>query len=147
MRQRRRAEPLRTVELRGLLVPTGAEMLRVKAFLLAERRATRDYIDVAALTRLLGDSAGLKAVGYLNLVYPAVGSQSVVSRFAEACEAEPLDLTEMALDTYRGLKPPFTDWAYVAETCRRLAHSLIKLELNNGLPQAMDDEFYKEAHG
>src|SRR6266446_5111012 len=42
-RQRRRAEPLRTAEVSGLRVPTGAETLRVKAFLLAERRATRDY--------------------------------------------------------------------------------------------------------
>ena len=60
----------------GLLVPTGAEMLRVKAFLLAERRATRDYVDVAAMVRLLGDPAALKALGYLNLVYPLICSLS-----------------------------------------------------------------------
>jgi len=146
LRQRRRAEPLRTVELHGLLVPTGAEMLRVKAFLLAERRATRDYVDVAAMARLLGDTAALKALGYLNLVYPATGSQSVVCRFAEACEAQPLDLVETPLDAYKGLKAPFTDWAYVAETCRRLARPLAKLELNNSLPQALDEGFYQDSN-
>src|SRR5205085_3723914 len=138
---RRRAEPLCTIEVSGLLVPTAAETLRVKAFLLAERRATRDYLDVAAMTRLLGDSTALKAMGYLNLAYPATGSQSVVSRFAEACEAQPLDLAETPLNNYKGVKAPFTDWTYVAETCRRLARALMKLELNNSLPTVLDEGF------
>ena len=142
LRQRRRAQPLRTLEVSGLIMPTAAETLRVKAFLLTERRATRDYVDVAALTRLLGDSAALTALGYLNLVYPAAGSQSLVSRFAEACEVPPLDLAETPLQAYKGLKAPFTDWAYVAEACRRLSRALVKLELNNVLPQTLDAGFY-----
>ena len=146
LRQRRRAEPLRTFEVNGLLVPTPAEMLRVKAFLLGQRRATRDYVDVAALTRLLGDAAALKALEYLNLVYPATGSLSAVSRFAEGCEVPPLDLSETPLDAYKGLKAPFTEWAYVAETCRRLARPLVKLELDDSLPLRLDPGFYDDPH-
>jgi len=44
------------------------------------------------------------------------------------------------------LKAPFTDWAYVAETCRRLARPLVKLELNNSLPQALDEGFYQDSN-
>jgi hypothetical protein len=48
----------------GLVIPTPAEMLRVKAFLLTERRATRDYVDLARISRTpasvrLGASAQL----------------------------------------------------------------------------------------
>jgi hypothetical protein len=42
------------------------------------------------------------------------------------------------------LKAPFTDWKYVAETCRGLARPLVKLELDNGLPQALDARFYQD---
>src|SRR5438874_1990244 len=48
VRQQRRTVPLQTAEANGLIIPSLPEMLRVKAFLLSERRATRDYVDVAA---------------------------------------------------------------------------------------------------
>ena len=145
LRQRRRQEPLRTVELNGLVVPTPAEILRVKAFLLGERRATRDYVDVAALIHLLRDSGAVASLRYLNLLYPVTGSLSTVSRFAEGCEAQPLDLEQTPLDTYKGLKAPYTDWAYVAETCRRVSRSLAKLELQDALPQVLGEGFYKDS--
>ena len=45
LRQQRRAVPLQVTDVDGLLVPTAPEMLRDEAFLTAERRATRDYVD------------------------------------------------------------------------------------------------------
>jgi hypothetical protein len=57
-----------TTEVNGLIV-LRARRCCARAFLLVERRATRDFPDVAALALKLGDHAALKAVGYLNAVY------------------------------------------------------------------------------
>jgi len=127
--------------VQALIIPTLPEMLRVKAFLLSQRRATRDYVDVAALAAALGSPASTEALRYLNLAYPATGPQSAISGFAEACEAEPADLASVDLADYKGLKPPFTDAAHVLESCRRLGRSLIKLELEGRLPLALDSGF------
>jgi hypothetical protein len=144
LRQQRREAPLRTVEVAGLLVPTAEEMLRIKAFLVAGRRATRDWVDVAALGEHLGVAPALEALACLNLLYPEAGSQTMVTRFAEACEGEPLDLALTPLASYKGLLTPFTDWAYVASACRRLGRELLKRELSNALPSSLDQGFFQE---
>lgn len=120
-----------------LLVPTAPEMLRVKAFLLTERRATRDYIDVAALALHLGSDAALEAVGFLSLVYGPREPQTWVSAFAEACESEPLDLASVALAEYKGLEPPLNAWPFVAARCRDLGRAVLKRELVGALPEAL----------
>jgi hypothetical protein len=45
IRQLRRHEPLEAVERDGLCLPTLPEMIRVKSFVLSDRRAVRDYVD------------------------------------------------------------------------------------------------------
>ena len=116
------------------VVPTIQEMLRVKAFLLAERRATRDYIDMAALADRLGVAASLNALASLNLLYPSAVPQSLITRLAEACESEPVDLERIPLNSYRQLKAPFTEWAFVAGTCQRLGRALLRQELEGCCP-------------
>ena len=49
IRQLRRSAPLETEVVEGLVVPTLAEMARVKAWLLATRGTTRDYLDLVVL--------------------------------------------------------------------------------------------------
>ena len=56
----------------GLLVPTAPEMLRIKAFLTAERRATRDYVDLAALVDHLGE--GVAAARLMRAIEAATGA-------------------------------------------------------------------------
>jgi len=142
LRQQRRALPLVTTRIEGLLVPTPEEMLRVKAFLLVQRRTTRDYVDVAALAHKLGEGAAVQALSYLNAAYARAGSQTVATRFAEACEADPLDLPKVPLTAYKGLQPPFTEWNFVAGTCRKTGRALLKRELESGLPQQADAAFF-----
>jgi len=137
IRQLRRDVPLQTITVDGLRIPTGAEMLRVKAFLLTERRAVRDYVDVAALGGSLGVEAALRSLSWLNLVYPSRPPQTWATRFAEACEAEPADFAAASLAAYRGLRAPFTDWRFVADVCRKLGRALLKLELDGALPSAL----------
>ena len=134
IRQLRHRDALDTELARGLRIPTAPEALRIKAYLLAERRATRDYLDVAALVDLLGLEAATRALTPLPEVYPRLGQQTAATAFAEACEAEPVDLRQVDLAGYRGLRAPFRDWAYVAEAVRRLGRALIKWELNVGPP-------------
>jgi hypothetical protein len=141
LRQQRRAVPLQTTVAEGLTIPTMAEMLRIKAFLVAERRGTRDYVDLAALAHRLGMDASRQSLAWLNLLYPGKGPQSLVTRFAEACEAEPADLAVVPLPTYKGLRAPFTDWEFVAGICRQLGRELLKRELTDELPDVLDETF------
>ncbi len=141
VRQLRRSVPLETARVSDLLVPTAGEMLRVKAFLLTERRATRDFVDVAALALHLGPDAALEAAGLLNLVYGPRLPQTWVSAFAEACESEPLDLALVPLTAYKGLRPPHTDWPFVAGQCRDFARALLKRELVGALPNTLPTDW------
>ena len=64
LRQLRRSRPLETslYELgdgRSVAVPTLEETLRIKAYLVVQRNAVRDYLDVVAL----GDTIGLVQAG------------------------------------------------------------------------------------
>ena len=129
LRQLRREHPLETTMLRGLAVPTIEETLRIKAFLLAERRSTRDFVDAAALIEKLGDEHSLRALRPLNQFYAALGALSPISAFAEAAEAEPTDLHLVPLERYKGLRPPFTDWAFVQQRVRELSRRLLHWEL------------------
>ncbi len=59
LRNQRRVAPLETTEIlvqggRRLRLPTIEETLRIKSFLLVDRNATRDYLDVAALSHHIG---------------------------------------------------------------------------------------------
>jgi hypothetical protein len=58
VRQLLRGRPLETteIEVRGkrLVVPTAAEILRIKAWLALSRNQTRDYLDIAALAESIG---------------------------------------------------------------------------------------------
>ena len=137
VRQLRRSVPLQTGVVSGLLVPTAEEMLRVKSYLLSERRGTRDYVDVAAMIQHLGLEMSVRAMTVFNLVYGTRTPQTWISAFAEACESEPADAATISLSAYKGLRPPFTDWTFVANECRKLGRALIKHELEGGLPSVL----------
>lgn len=143
VRQLRRAVPLQTTRISDLLVPTAPEMLRVKAFLLTERRGTRDYVDVAALVQHLSLEASLDAMLVFNLVYGSRAPQTWISAFAETCEAEPVDAGAVSLTAYKGLRAPFTDWPFVAGECRKLGRALLKLELAGTLPAILPPNWSK----
>lgn len=141
VRQLRRQIPLCVTTLQRLVVPTLDEILRVKAFLLSERRSVRDYVDFAALARKAGEVPTLAGLGYLNLLYPVTGSQTAVTRFAEACAADPVDLAAVSLWEYKGLQPPFDDWAFVRDTCREVGQQLLRQELTDRLSKELDAGF------
>ncbi len=141
LRQLRRATPLRSACVRGLVVSTLAETLRIKAFLLGERRATRDYVDFCALAEKAGAEPTLAALDSLNLLYPRKDGLTTVSRFAESCEALPADFSAVDLQDYKGLTSPFNDWDFVSRVCRETGHRLLKRELAGMLPKTLSTHF------
>jgi hypothetical protein len=94
-----------------------------------ERQAVRDFLDVAALGDLLGADGTAAALRYLNVLYEGEGNQTALTRFAEVTHQAPLDLGRVDLGTYKGIRPPYSDWAYVARRCREIARTMLTLEM------------------
>jgi hypothetical protein len=131
IRQLRRTEPLETEEIAGLRVPTLAEMARIKAWLLATRFTTRDYLDAVVLFEQLGEEGLRKALGKLDAIYPQPSGASVLAEVVERLgSARPIDVAEIDLTTYRGLRPPWNDWEHVVSRGRRWARVLADLLLS-----------------
>ena len=79
IRQLRRTRPLETEEIDGLRVPTLAEMSRIKAWLLATRDTTRDYLDTVVLFERLGDAGTGEALASLDSLYAQPTGTSVLA--------------------------------------------------------------------
>lgn len=111
IRQLIRKKPLETTVVRGLRVPTVAETLRIKAYLIVKRNTTRDFIDFVALFNHLGAEKALKALASLDDLYPQENEESVSKQLAlQLAEPKPWDLTQTDLSQYKSLKEPYTDW-------------------------------------
>jgi hypothetical protein len=132
IRQLRRVRPLETETLAGLRVPTLAEMARIKAWLLATRLTTRDYLDTVVLFERLGEAGVLRALASLDEIYPQPGGASVLAEVAERLgAAEPVDAGEVDLASYRGVETPWNDWEYVKARGRGWARVLAELLLGD----------------
>ncbi len=133
LRNQRRSAPLETTEflVRGggrLKIPTVEEMLRIKAFLVVDRNATRDYLDVAALSHqcgLLASSAALKNMDELYVEFAGEGGSMLTSLVVRLSVPEPYDLTEVDLSEYKGIIAPWNSWSAVVSQCGDLAEAII----------------------
>ena len=124
IRQLRRAQPLETEVIAGIRVPTLQEMARVKDWMILTRNATRDYLDFCALSAGLGDGF-TPALAPLDDLYPQETGETPTRQLAkQLAEPVPHDLAEVRLAEYRGLQPPWNDWAYVQRFAERLADRL-----------------------
>jgi hypothetical protein len=128
LRQLRRAEPLEAVEYRGLWVPTLPEMIRVKAFVLSDRRAVRDYVDLCALIETAGLQTAIEAMAPFTRLYQGISSAGALTSFAEAVHDDPVDAAEVDLKTWRSLKPAYADLKSVLERCRRFAVETVEAQ-------------------
>lgn len=126
IRQLIRSRPLETTTIRGLKIPTLAEMLRVKAYLIVRRNATRDFIDFVALFDKLGVRESVKALTSLDDLYPQESGNSITQQLAlQLAEPKPWDLAETNLSRYKGLKAPYTSWEEVRRRSLLAAQELI----------------------
>jgi hypothetical protein len=136
LRQLRRRAPLETirVELPGgdvVTAPTVEEALRVKAYLVVVRNQVRDYLDVAALADRMGTDRALAVLADIDTYYDDRSGEgdSVATALVERlAEPDPRDRRVTAeLASYKGIRPPWQDWAVVVEACRGLADRLLDI--------------------
>lgn len=128
IRQLVRSRPLETTVVRGIRVPTAEETLRIKAYLIVRRNATRDYIDFAALFDHVGVEAALRALRSIDDCYPQEGGTSVSQQLSlQLAEPKPWDLSQTDLGIYKSLAPPYRDWS---EVKRRLSMAAQKIALD-----------------
>ena len=133
IRQLVRSRPLELEELDTpagtIRIPTLPEMLRVKAWLILRRNATRDYLDTVALAeRLGGDEAGA-VVADLDAYYEdqlGAGGRRIATQLAkQLAEPAPYDLSDVDLREYRRLDERWQDWDTVARACEALAVAML----------------------
>ena len=133
IRQLVRSRPLELEELDTpagtIRIPTLPEMLRVKAWLILRRNATRDYLDTVALAeRLGGDEAGA-VVADLDAYYEdqlGAGGRRIATQLAkQLAEPAPYDLSDVDLREYRQLARRWQDWDDVARACEALAVAML----------------------
>lgn len=135
IRQLIRTRPLETQRYdlpsgRQITVPTLAETLRIKAFLIVRRNQTRDYLDVAALAARYGIDDAADVLARIDDYYaddtkPA-GARPVRDQLVrQLAEPEPRDArTTRQLAGYKGLKPRWHDWNDVIAACQALAAAI-----------------------
>lgn len=126
VRQLIRGEPLETVGVSvtgvRLVVPMEAEMLRIKAVLILERNATRDYLDFAALADRLGTDRVFEALARLDELYPQPSGESALQQLqVQLARPLPYDLEGTDLTEYRQLDPRWHDWTRVSAACAAVA--------------------------
>jgi hypothetical protein len=126
IRQLIRSAPLETteVELAGqkVIIPTEAEVLRIKGWLVLRRNATRDYLDFAALADRLGPSKVAAALREFDSLYPQANGQSALMQLqVQLANPMPYDLDTIELAEYKGLNPRWHDWQAVKSACQQVS--------------------------
>ena len=126
VRQLIREQPLETsvVDVAGvrLVIPTEAEMLRIKAVLILRRNATRDYLDFAALSDRLGPDRVFAALADLDRFYPQPSGESALQQLqTQLAHPIPYDLDQTNLAEYRQLDARWHDWTRVSHVCAAVA--------------------------
>jgi hypothetical protein len=130
IRQLRRTYPLETEEIEGLRVPTLTEMARIKAWLLATRHTIRDYLDTVVLFERLRETGVVAALRSFDDIYQQSAGVSALAEVAERlAAAAPVDVADVDLQTYRGLRAPWNEWSHVASRGRQWARVVARIAL------------------
>jgi len=133
IRQLRRTRPLETIEVvldddHVVVAPTADEALRVKAYLVVQRNAVRDYLDVVALADHLGHAEALAVLGRIDDYYRDRSDEegSVLTALVlRLAQPDPRDVeVTRELPRYKGLDPRWHAWSDVVAACEDLALGL-----------------------
>lgn len=135
VRQLIRTEPLETTVLERegvkVVVPTEAEILRIKGVLILRRNATRDYLDFAVLADRMGDDKMSFALSALDRLYPQSHDESALQQLeAQLAQPLPYDLKDLDLREYRDLGKEWQDWNVIQAICQRCSQALFKRDLD-----------------
>jgi hypothetical protein len=135
VRQMIRTVPLETATVtlpggHGLTVPTDAEALRIKAWLVVRRNQARDYLDVAALSDTMGIAAAAQCLSHIDTFYrDQHGSGDGVASqvYRQLSDPRPRDsATTRQLERYKNLEPRWHQWRSVVDVCRAVADAMLE---------------------
>ena len=126
VRQLIRSAPLETTEVAvggsSVKVPTFAEILRIKGFLILARNATRDYVDFAALGTRLGSSGVAESLAKFDELYPQENGESALQQLcAQMGSPKPYDLNSVDLSRFKELDARWHTWDAVSDACGTIA--------------------------
>jgi hypothetical protein len=134
VRQLLRSRPLESaeIEVRGkrLVIPTAAEILRIKAWLALSRNQTRDYLDIAALATQIGlDDAAAVLVG-IDEYYTDINTrpEAVATQLTrQLSDPRPRDVeVTTQLASYKELDQRWHDWSTVKAVLADLAERMTR---------------------
>jgi len=134
VRQLLRSRPLEStkIEVRGkpLVVPTAAEILRIKAWLALSRNQTRDYLDIAALATQIGLEQAATVLASIDEYYADINSQpeAVATQLVrQLADPQPRDAeVTTQLASYKALEPRWHDWPAVKAVLADLATRMLQ---------------------
>ena len=129
VRQLIRKDPLETeivkIEDQNIVVPTIAEILRIKGLLILKRNATRDYLDFAALADALGTEEVCRAFANFDELYPQKNGESPLMQLQiQLAKPLPYDLEGTDLSNYKNLLPRWHNWEAVEKACVKASQIL-----------------------
>lgn len=131
VRQLRRTAPLETESIETasgpLILPTRPEILRIKAYLILIRNTTRDHLDFAALYTGMEAEQALASLASLDRLYPQEGDSGAVRQqlMRQLADPAPWDLDSVDVAEYKGIVPPWSDWAAVVAACRKASDAMV----------------------
>lgn len=132
---RKRPLEVQQVELPSgamLKIPTEAETVRIKSYLIVKRNQVRDYLDVAAMSARYGARCVAEWVGEIDEFYTddtaPLGAKPVLTQLMRQLQdPQPRDSRTLKdLRGYKGLASQWSDWDRVSEECRMLAEALLQ---------------------
>ncbi len=134
VRQLLRSRPLESaqIEVQGkwLLVPTAAEILRIKAWLALSRNQTRDYLDIAALADCLGLDEAAAILRDVDDYYADLNRrpEAVVTQLArQLADPRPRDVeVTTQLASYKALEERWHEWSTVRAVLADLAERMTR---------------------
>ena len=134
VRQLFRSRPLESteIEVRGerLVIPTAAEILRIKAWLALTRNQTRDYLDVAALTDRIGLDEAAGVLRGIDDYYADINDrpEAVATQLVrQLADPRPRDAeVTKQLASYKALDPRWHEWSTVTAVLADVAERMVR---------------------
>lgn len=139
IRQLIRKRPLEVQQVtlvsgRTLTVPTEAEVVRIKAYLIVKRNQVRDFLDVAAMSGRYGAGAVAEWLTGLDAYYAddtaAQDARPVLTQLVrQLSNPQPRDSrTINTLSSYKSITKQWSDWSRVVEECAAVAEAVGETE-------------------
>ena|SRR5438445_79448 len=134
VRQLLRGRPLESAEIevqgKRLVVPTAAEILRIKAWLALSRNQTRDYLDIAALADRIGLDEAADVLRGIDDYYadinrrPEAVATQLVRQLADPRPRDVEVTTQLA--SYKSLDRRWHEWSAVKAVLADLAERMVR---------------------